>query len=519
MGWYSIVRRGASPAVAGVLWEPSKLSSLVAWYDADSITGLSNGATVSGWTDRAGNFDLSAVGTPTFNTTGINSKPVVQFDGASMTAGVAADFKFLHTAAYSVAGLFQVGYSGATQSGNGYPITTTTSTGQIGCEYRFNASNNRFICSHLVGSNVKSAQVTDATVSQTQPVLFAAVGDAASSTASQRMELFTDGTSVGTNSITNTPSTSDPANPLIVGSITGYVAELVVCNAEVTSGDRQKLEGYLAHKWGLTANLPANHPYKSSPPVWAQATGGTETTVGGYKYHTFTSDGTLTVSSGGTLEYLIVGGGGGGASTVLGGGGGGGAGGLLSGTAAVTPQSYTITVGAGGAGTPASTQNTDGVSGGDSAAFGLTATGGGGGGYFRGGGLGGGLTGGSGGGAGANRDGTRAGGTGTSGQGNDGATGLVTSGVASQSGGGGGGGAGSVGSSSTTSGGGAGGAGAEWPTGSGTYYAAGGQAGHGNNSTTTANGAANTGNGGTGSQYPTAAGSGGSGIVIVRYPI
>jgi hypothetical protein len=30
---------------------------------------------------------------------------------------------------------------------------------------------------------------------------------------------------------------------------------------------RQTVEGYLAHKWGLTANLPAAHPYKNRPPL------------------------------------------------------------------------------------------------------------------------------------------------------------------------------------------------------------------------------------------------------------
>jgi len=30
--------------------------------------------------------------------------------------------------------------------------------------------------------------------------------------------------------------------------------------------DVEKAEGYLAHKWGLTGNLPVNHPYKSSAP-------------------------------------------------------------------------------------------------------------------------------------------------------------------------------------------------------------------------------------------------------------
>ena len=30
---------------------------------------------------------------------------------------------------------------------------------------------------------------------------------------------------------------------------------------------RQKIEGYLAHKWGLAASLPAEHPYKDSAPI------------------------------------------------------------------------------------------------------------------------------------------------------------------------------------------------------------------------------------------------------------
>ena len=30
--------------------------------------------------------------------------------------------------------------------------------------------------------------------------------------------------------------------------------------------DVKKAEGYLAHKWGLEGNLPADHPYKSSAP-------------------------------------------------------------------------------------------------------------------------------------------------------------------------------------------------------------------------------------------------------------
>ena len=39
---------------------------------------------------------------------------------------------------------------------------------------------------------------------------------------------------------------------------------------------------------------------------WGAATGGTEVTNAGYKYHTFTSDGTLTVTQGGKFDCLIV---------------------------------------------------------------------------------------------------------------------------------------------------------------------------------------------------------------------
>ena len=29
----------------------------------------------------------------------------------------------------------------------------------------------------------------------------------------------------------------------------------------------QEVEGYLAHKWGLEASLPADHPYKNATPT------------------------------------------------------------------------------------------------------------------------------------------------------------------------------------------------------------------------------------------------------------
>ena len=44
-------------------------------------------------------------------------------------------------------------------------------------------------------------------------------------------------------------------------------AEHVFTTSVLSTEDRQKLEGYLAWKWGLEANLPAGHPYESTPPT------------------------------------------------------------------------------------------------------------------------------------------------------------------------------------------------------------------------------------------------------------
>jgi hypothetical protein len=49
----------------------------------------------------------------------------------------------------------------------------------------------------------------------------------------------------------------------------GRIYEIVIINQRLDSTDPDflKLEGYLAHKWGLTANLPDGHPYKAAAPT------------------------------------------------------------------------------------------------------------------------------------------------------------------------------------------------------------------------------------------------------------
>ena len=285
-------------------------------------------------------------------------------------------------------------------------------------------------------------------------------------------------------------------------------------------------------------SLPSNKTVISLP------TGGTITTSGGQRIHTFTSSGNLVFPDGygsKSATYLIVAGGGSGGNNTSGSfenGGGGGAGGMLSGsTTLANNTTYAIVVGAGGARPSGNANGT--TKGSNSTGLSQTAIGGGGGGYN--GGVGGSASnGGSGGGAiNWNYSNSVIPGSGTSGQGNDGGNGSGSAGTNGGTGGGGGksaagqnssgtqagnGGAGQAssisGSSVTYAGGGGGGAGQ-----GGSGGAGGGGAGGSSSSQAAAsggNGTANRGGGGGGNWWNDGSndgygGNGGSGIVIVSY--
>jgi len=301
-----------------------------------------------------------------------------------------------------------------------------------------------------------------------------------------------------------------------------------------------------------TSNVTGN-------PGFTVASGGTETTSGDFKIHTFTASGPLNITNVGTpgggtdkVSYMVVGGGGSGGAGC---GGGAGAGGfreakvpsdpytdspLDAGTGlAVSIQDYTITVGAGGTGTPLSGPYQPGSTGSVSTFSTVTSAGGGGGGGGpNSGGAVAGLNGGSGGGGMP----TGAAGSGNTPpvsppQGQNGGRGNRNVSPSPNNAGGGGGAAGAAGADGSPSGGGgdggagvttsitaspvqrAGGGGGAFSCGtSGCNQGAGGGGKGGFPGGNATAGTANTGGGGgAGGIGPVPSGAGGSGIVVVRY--
>lgn len=302
----------------------------------------------------------------------------------------------------------------------------------------------------------------------------------------------------------------------------------------------------------VTPNAAVIRDYGNTNFVPISATGGTISTYTQngitYQAHTFTANGTFTVTNAGNngaqVDYLIIGGGGSGGHRLS---GGGGAGGVLQGSMSVTATAYPIVIGNGGA---AQTNQATGVNGGNTTALGLTALGGGGGGGYNGSSYIAGAAGGSGGGGGAAE---MNGGSGTAGQGFQGGRGNIQNWSAgagtgdSGYAGGGGGGAGGPGTDGNGGGPSYGYPGYGGPgimsniTGTDKWYAGGGGGhqyyntsinanggsgvgGNGgtsvyNNSPATA-GAPNTGSGGgAGGFYGEggSSGAGGTGIVVIRY--
>ena len=132
-------------------------------------------------------------------------------------------------------------------------------------------------------------------------------------------------------------------------SVVDYTNTFQTNNLTISPNGSQKIGGVNANFIASTEGQSLTFVYVDDTEGWKnvqdstsnavgdpflRATGGTETTSGNYKIHTFTGPGTFTVSkiscvaAENTVSYLVVAGGGGGANAASNGAGGGGGGGF-----------------------------------------------------------------------------------------------------------------------------------------------------------------------------------------------
>ncbi len=277
---------------------------------------------------------------------------------------------------------------------------------------------------------------------------------------------------LSTNLVVNFLQTADNINQNVTVTPTSNTSASVAVPAavynNVTAGNSVQIQVTNSDS-GISGTL--------SKTALSLPTGGTVTTVGGFRVHQINSTGNFVIPTGVSLtaDYVIVAGGGGGGGW----GGGGGAGGVIEVTSqAMTAGTFQATIGGGGNG--GTSAYTSGGAGNPSSFNGTTAIAGGYGGHHNG---NAGGNGGSGGGGGMGVPSGGAGGSGTAGQGNNGGIGGGQDSNGNWLRGGGGGGkaaAGINGGSGSTAG--NGGSGADYSTNYGNIghggYLGGGGAGH-----------------------------------------
>lgn len=232
------------------LWRPSNFgSSLALWLDAEDAASITlNGSTVSQWDDKSGNgqhvSQATAAYQPTYSATGMLGKPTLDWGTVSNDKGLTRAIsgyepqRYFGVAEWDGPDPFS-NFGGLVTHGpatgivaNDRVMTATSGTGWFGAlQY------------HLNGGAASAVALP--TISS--PFLFAT----------------TFGPQTGRTSI-------HIGSDVAVGPLRawlGKISEIIAINFVPTTQERQLIEGYLAWKWALEANLPSGHPFKNTPPT------------------------------------------------------------------------------------------------------------------------------------------------------------------------------------------------------------------------------------------------------------
>lgn len=258
------------------LWTPTKITTSL-WLDGsdsstlyDAVSGGSlvaaNGA-IARWEDKSGNTrhvtQSTAGARPARKTSVQNSLDAVLFDGGDYLENTSSSP--IPTDAKTIVCIVK-----SSDAVGGTIINNTRSS----------PSSTRWVSRLLkIGSNFIAGDTT--TVNVTTSTDFSTAMQSAflatwTQTSSTRATNFwTNGTSRSASGTVAAESSTTgfrigvlvSAVPAFIQYWNGHMMEIVCMNEEASTDTRQKIEGYLAHKWGTTSSLDAGHPYKSVAPT------------------------------------------------------------------------------------------------------------------------------------------------------------------------------------------------------------------------------------------------------------
>ena len=261
VGTVTMTRRGpvtVSPLNAGI-------SGLQLWLDGADVNGdgssLTNNTSVATWVDKSGN-GRNAVNQSTsalLKTNLYNGKPGLFFSTGSHSYKVT--YPSFPNTAYTIFLVNKSTNNGVSNRvtifapfGGNYGINM--GVGPDGSSLAFFTGNGTSAWNDT--SNI-SPSIGNLNIHRVQCMVVN----------SSVLAPFIDGTAYNTKT-----GTTGAFSDLKIGSGTGAgfigdMLEIMIFSSALSTDDRQLIEGYLAWKWGLQANLPVSHPFSSATPTLA----------------------------------------------------------------------------------------------------------------------------------------------------------------------------------------------------------------------------------------------------------
>lgn len=279
------VRATFSTGGLSVAWEPSMLPNLVAWYDADSPDNTLVSGLMDTLYDRSGNgnhapkWNNDSTNRAQMYDNALNGRRVWGYDTTSRKAFFASAAAHVKAAGNLAHGLsiFTVSATvtdqGTSDAGTVASLTIGTSNSSTRCQVA-----RGFVVVNGIYTGGRRLD-TDANANTSDSVNYGTgyrIAGGVNDYLNRRSTLYVDGAQVAQNTTFQTigyTSATDAQFFLVGGTGSGVnphrgrTAEVVLCRGALPDDDRQKLEGYLAHRWGLAAQLPAGHPYKAAAPT------------------------------------------------------------------------------------------------------------------------------------------------------------------------------------------------------------------------------------------------------------
>lgn len=270
-------------------WKIEDLSSIAMWYDAKDGNTIyntsnqsppSNNQSINRWNNKGNTAILDRLyGSGTYLSSGLNSNPSITPSGYRLhniitqyvanpiplfknVSGISCYFVLKMTSFASASQVFFNSFE-SVQAGSD--------------RIRFGITSSQYLYCYSLGPGGNTGKTLTGSTTITTNQNWIIGGNFNYSTGNLNLRLNGNTETSDTFSTTGNSKNSD-IGTLVIGrnqgpgyghntQVFGTIAEVILLHTYLDNNIFEKLEGYLAHKWGLTSSLPKNHPYKSKLPL------------------------------------------------------------------------------------------------------------------------------------------------------------------------------------------------------------------------------------------------------------